>query len=75
MAILISNVGLVFEFAAAIACSFLSFIMPGMFFIISEKKFSSRVDAESRKWTRFGAYCFIVLGIVVFLVLITDNII
>jgi hypothetical protein len=56
----IDDLGLVFEFIASFSGSFLSFIMPGMFFIIAEKKYGSSVDAESRKWTRIGAYGFVV---------------
>ena len=63
-AILITDIGLIFEFVSAIAMSVLSFILPGLFFVYAERKWSSVHQKEEHKKTRAWAYFFIVFGII-----------
>ena len=77
LAIFIDDVSLIFEFVGAIATSMLSFVIPGLYYLVAERKFTSMVEQSGnvKLAVRISAYSFIVIGFVVFVVLIVDDII
>jgi hypothetical protein len=62
-AILIIDIGLIFEFVSAIAMSILCFIFPGVLFIQAERKWASIYQKQDNKKARCWAYFYIVFGL------------
>jgi len=73
-AIVISDVGVIFEFVSAIAVSAIAFTLPGVFYLKAEKKFASEEYKLMHKNRRCGAYTFIVLGILVLIFCLSKSI-
>lgn len=73
-AILIEDIGLIFEFVSAISVSCLAFIFPGAFFIMAERKFCTEFQKAQNSRMRLQAWLFLILGICAFLFFITANV-
>lgn len=67
-AVMIEDIGLIFEFVSAISISCIAFIFPGVFYVIAERKYASTGQREENKGTRMQAWGFIVLGLIAFVV-------
>ena len=63
LAIFINDVGVVFQFGAALAGSSVQFIWPGYFFLHAERKYGSSIGWSDRKFTRFFAWIYVIIGI------------
>lgn len=74
-AIIINDIGLIFEFISALAISSIAFIFPGVFYLMAEAKFASSLTALQNKRIRMQAYGFVILGILAFIFQITANIV
>lgn len=61
-AIFVLDIGLIFEFISAIAMSTLCFILPGVFFLIAERKWFSANQQQENTKTRYWAYFYIAFG-------------
>jgi amino acid permease len=71
-AIFIDEVGVIFEFVGAISSSTISFIIPGYFYIATEKLYGNKLLGNI--WTRRISFVFIVLGIIIFFLLFIGSI-
>ena len=69
--LLIPGVTVVFAFVSAFAISTLCFTLPGLCYVLSTEKFPSHNLDESR--TKI-AYCYIVIGVFLFLFLTANEI-
>ena len=74
LSIIVNDIGLIFEFISAIAISALAFIFPGVFYLLSLKRYGSSFDKIQGKWMKVRAYIFIVLGVFAFFFQMTANI-
>lgn len=74
LAILVNDVGVIFQFGAALAGSSVQFIWPGYFFLHSERKFGTVHDWDKRKGMRFMAWCYVLTGIGLFFSLLGGTI-
>jgi len=61
-AILVTDIGLIFEFVSAIAMSTLCFILPGVLFLIAERKWFSASQQQENTKSRYWAYFYIGFG-------------
>ena len=66
LAIFIEDIGVVFQFGAAISGTSVQFIWPGYFYLHAERVYSNPGDRETRKWTRFLAWAYMITGICLF---------
>ena len=63
VAIAVTDIGIIFQFGAALAGSSAQFIWPGYFFIHAEYKYGSRSDWKSRIFTRTMALFYFFSGV------------
>ena len=73
-AIVITDVGVIFEFVSAIAVSAVAFTLPGIFYLKAESKFASEEYKLAHKARKCGACSFIVLGILVLIFCLSKSI-
>ncbi len=72
--VFINDLGLVFTIAAALSGSVLCFIMPGFFYIYSEKRFVAEENRHERKVHIIMSWIYIVIGFIALLVLLGTGI-
>ena len=70
IAMLVTDVGVVFQFGAALSGSSLQFIWPGYFYIHAERKYT----LGRGLFTRVMAYIYLVLGVILFFALLGGTI-
>lgn len=70
IAMLVTDVGVVFQFGAALSGSSLQFIWPGFFYLHAERKYNSPGSTV----TRIAAYIYVILGIGLFFALLGGTI-
>jgi hypothetical protein len=75
LAIVLTDIGNIFNFLSAVTTTFLGFLFPAFFFIYGEKKFPNKKLQNENGIHRFMAYIHIFLGIMIFIISITSNII
>ena len=73
-ALLIDDIGLIFEWLSAFAISCIAFIWPGVFYLLAERKYSSTAQIEQNKGWRLTAYAFVVIGLFNFVFFMTANV-
>ena len=73
--IVLTDIGLIFEFISAVAISNLAFILPGLFYLLAEEKYAHPMQKDMNKSIRIEAKLFVFLGVVAFIVQLTSNII
>lgn len=73
--ITMTDIGLIFEFISAVAVSNLAFILPGLFYLLAENKYSHPIQKDLNKSINREAKLFIILGIIAFVVQMTSNIV
>jgi hypothetical protein len=74
LAIIVSDVGVIFQFGAALAGSSVQFIWPGWFFLHAEKKYGDEEEKKRNKMTRFFAWVYIITGLGLFVSLLSGTI-
>ena len=74
LATLVKDLGIVFQFAAAISGSSIQFIWPGYFFLHSERKFGTQNDWNSRKTTRIMAWAYVIAGLILLVSLLIGTV-
>ena len=72
--VFITDLGSLFDYVGAIANASLTFILPGFFYVLAEKKCGTQFYPDQGKLMRFSAYAYIVLGFATFTFLVTGNI-
>ena len=75
LSIFLHDIGDIFGFMSAISISCLAFIFPGLFFLLAERKFASDELKRKNKALRIEAWCLAILGLFMFIFLMTTNII
>ena len=75
LAIVLNDIGTIFNFLSAVTTTFLGFLFPAFFFIYGEKKFPNKKLQNENGIHRMMAYLHILLGIFIFVLSITSNII
>ena len=73
LAIVIPDVGTVFDFLAAVSVTCLGFAFPAAFFIAAERKFPDPVMIKKNGFHRMMAYFHVFLAIFVFFLSMTSN--
>src|SRR5438128_2694645 len=74
LSIFVTNLKIITELLSAVAFSSLSFIWPGMFYIIAERRYGDPFTKNNRRIHRIHAWAEIVLGIIVMAVMLINNI-
>ena len=64
LAVVISDIGTIFDFASAIAISALAFIFPGMFYKMAKAKYAK--DIPTDKCDNYWSTAFLIIGSVNF---------
>ena len=72
--ILISDIGTLFGFVGAIVSSTLTFLLPGGFFLIAQKKFTPYDRSKKARWLRYSSWMMVVLGVLNFAFLFIGNV-
>jgi len=75
LAIILDDIGTIFNYLSAITVTFLGFWFPAFFFIYAEKKFPNHKLYQSNLFHRIMAYFHIFLGLIIFVLSISSNII
>jgi hypothetical protein len=70
----IPDIGMLFGFVGAIVSSTLTFILPGGFYLIAERKFGDPETSDERIWLRRSCWVMLVLGFANFIFLFIGNI-
>lgn len=73
--IFISDIGVLFELSGAFASTALTFFYPALFYLISERKFATMTEKKMNKLVKASAYLYLFLGVFVFVLLMTGNVI
>lgn len=66
MAIIITDISTIFDFASAIAITALAFIFPGMFYKLAKAKYGKDIHTDSDKCDNCWATAFLIIGCVNF---------
>jgi hypothetical protein len=74
LATVVKDLGIVFQFAAAISGSSIQFIWPGYFFLHAERKFGTQSDWDSRKGIRVMAWAYVIAGLILLVSLLGGTI-
>lgn len=63
--LLVTDIGLIFEFVSAFSLSAIAFIFPGYFYLVAERKFATNLQIleNKEKWMKCKAWFFIITGI------------
>lgn len=72
--IFIPDIGMLFGFVGAIVSSTLTFILPGGFYLMAEKKFADPDTASQRVMSRYFCWAMVIAGVLNFLFLFIGNI-
>lgn len=72
--VFINDLGIVFEFLAAFTLSFIIFIWPGMFFILSVRKQCNSEEKKQKILLIIGAWILCILGILLIVLIIGVNV-
>lgn len=74
-AILITDIGIIFELLSAIVINVFCNILPGALYILAERKFSLTYSPDNTKSNRRKAYFFIIYGFIMMIIQLTAAII
>ena len=74
LSIFVTNLKIIIELLSAVAFSSLSFIWPGMFYLIAERRYGDHSGKKGRLIHRVHAWIEIVVGILVMGVMLVNNI-
>ena len=75
LAIVVNDIGTIFNFLSAVTVTFLGFWFPAFFFIYAERKFPNEKLSKANGFHRCMAYFHILLGLLIFILSISSNII
>lgn len=74
LAVFILDVGVVFQFGAALSGSSVQFIWPGYFYLHASKKYGDEETRKGHKLTRFIAWIYVGVGLGLFVSLLSGTI-
>jgi len=74
LSIFVTNLKTIVELLSAVAFSSLSFIWPGMFYLIAEKRYGGTAGRDGRLIHRIHAWAEIIIGVIVMGVMLVNNI-
>ena len=63
VAVAVTDIGIIFQFGAALSGSSAQFIWPGYFFLHAEYKYGSRLDWKLRRFPRIMAWFYLLSGL------------
>jgi magnesium-transporting ATPase (P-type) len=67
-AIVIIDIGVIFELISAIVINLFCNMLPGVLYILAERKFSLTNSADNTVWNRRKAYFFVIYGAVMMVI-------
>jgi hypothetical protein len=71
LSILVKDIGILFEAICAISYSNLSFFLPGIFYLLAQKKYATQKLKDNSKHLLYESIFFIVVGLLTFLLLLS----
>ena len=74
LALVIDDIGILFEFVSAFSVCALTFILPGVLYIIADNNYGSYYHDDSRYKKRKYSWFFIIFGCCAFCILVARNI-